>query len=230
MSDSIPILLLPGMAADERLFESQLARFSHLKVPSWIEPFPRESLQAYAARLAKVVDPSVPCIIGGASFGGIIALEMSPHLQTMACVLIGAARSPKEFPWRWRLMRPLAMLGPNWLGGLAKVIASVGCVVLARGTVRRLKRLSQTESAFVRWAICAVLRWSPSPAAQAMLVDHIHGSADRIFPVELVRPSVIVPGGSHALSLFRPGAVNDFLIRVIERTKPSANPQATVSR
>jgi len=207
MSDSIPILLLPGMAADERLFESQLARFSHLKVPSWIEPFPRESLQAYAARLAKVVDPSVPCIIGGASFGGIIALEMSPHLQTMACVLIGAARSPKE-----------------------KVIASVGCVVLARGTVRRLKRLSQTESAFVRWAICAVLRWSPSPAAQAMLVDHIHGSADRIFPVELVRPSVIVPGGSHALSLFSPGAVNDFLIRVIERTKPSANPQATVSR
>lgn len=230
MSDSIPILLLPGMAADERLFESQLARFSHLKVPVWIEPFPRESLQAYAARLARVVDPGVPCIVGGASFGGIIALEMSPHLQTMACVLIGSVRSPKEFPRRWRLMRPLAMLGPNWLGVLAKVIAFAGRVVLARGTVRRLKRLSQNESAFVRWAICAVLRWSPSPASQAILVDHIHGSADQIFPVELVRPSMIVPGGSHALSLFNPSAVNDFLVRVIERTKPSAIPQATVSR
>src|SRR5262245_58908450 len=73
----LPLLLLPGMAADARLFEGQLAQFPTLRVPSWIDPLPGESLRAYATRFARVVDPGVPCIVGGASFGGVVALNTS---------------------------------------------------------------------------------------------------------------------------------------------------------
>ena len=217
MSEGVPILLLSGMAADERLFESQRAQFGDLRVVAWIAPLPNESLRAYAMRLAHEVNPGCPCIVGGASFGGIVALEMTAHLQAVACVLIGSVRSPAELPWRWRVLRPFAALGPEWLRVFARIAAWLGQAVLARGTVRRLQRLSQPERSFVRWAICAVLRWSPSPAACEARVYHIHGEADRIFPVTLTHPDVIVPRGEHALSLFSPSAVNEFLTSVVGR-------------
>ena len=55
------------------------------------------------------------------------------------------------------------------------------------------------------------------PAASEMPVDHIHGEADRLFPVALTHPDVIVPRGEHALSLFSPSAVNEFLTSVLGR-------------
>src|SRR5687767_14399988 len=61
VSDPVPLILLPGMAADGRLFAPQRAAFPQLVVPAWIDPLPRESLRAYAARLARRVDPGRPC-------------------------------------------------------------------------------------------------------------------------------------------------------------------------
>src|SRR5262245_55843221 len=93
-TDNVPLILLSGMAADERLFEPQRVAFPDLRVPAWIDPLPGESLRGYAARLARRIDPGRPCLVGGASFGGMVALEMAPHLQADACVLIGSVRSP----------------------------------------------------------------------------------------------------------------------------------------
>lgn len=221
VSQPFPIVLLSGMAADARLFEEQLAAFPNVRVPPWITPFPDESLRTYAARLAQTVDPGCRCIIGGASFGGIVALEMAAHLQTAACVLIGSVRSPLELPWRWRMMRPLARLGPDQFGKLSGLVARIGKPLLSRRLVRRFQRLSRPEASFVRWATCAVLRWTPSVAARRVRVFHIHGEADHTLPVRLTNPDVIVPGGSHALSVFSPVAVNVFIADVVEKVRES---------
>lgn len=216
MASEVPMILLPGMAADERLFEQQLARFPNLRVPKWIAPHPHESLRAYAARFAKVIDPGVPLVIGGASFGGIVAMEMAAHLQTVACVLIGSIRSPAELSWQWRAHRPLAFLGPDCLGAAARLVSRLHPPFLPRGVRRRLQRFARPEAAFVRWATCAVLRWQPRPVDHRVRVFQIHGEADHTLPVHRTRAEVIVPGGSHALSLFNPSAVNHFLDRVLE--------------
>ncbi len=212
VGESVPIILLSGMAADERLFESQLAAFPNLRVQPWVPPLPGESVRGYAARLAKLVDPGCPCIVGGASFGGVVALELAPHLSTLACILMGSIRSPSGLPKRWRLLQPVAMLGPDALGLLAELSARIGGSLLSPGTVRRLAR---PEAAFVRWAICAVVQWRASPAARRVRVFHIHGAADRVLPIALARPDVVVSGGAHALSLFSPSAVNEFVARVM---------------
>ncbi len=78
MENGLPLILLSGMAADARLFALQQADFPGLVVPDWIEPRPKEPLPAYAARLARLVDPGRPCLVGGASFGGLVALELAP--------------------------------------------------------------------------------------------------------------------------------------------------------
>ncbi len=211
----VPVLLLSGMGAGERLFEPQRACFPSLRIPAWIPPLPRESLRAYARRLARVVDPGCPCVVGGASFGGTVALEMATHLQAVACVLIGSIRSSAELPWRWRVLRPVAELGPDCVGSIARLAACCGRGWLSRGFVRRMERLSKPESAFVRWAGCAVVRWRPSSATRRVRVFQIHGEADTVLPVGRTRPDVIVPGGSHALPLFNSVAVNAYLAQVL---------------
>src|SRR3954464_5327650 len=109
MGDDVPLILVPGMAADERLFAPQRAAFPRLLVPAWIEPLPQEPLRSYAARLARQVDPGRPCVVGGASCGGIVALEMAAPLPARACVLIASGRSPGELPRWYRLLRPAAV-------------------------------------------------------------------------------------------------------------------------
>ena len=218
----MPVVLLSGMAADARLFAAQSAVFPSLRVQPWIAPLPGESLRGYAARLAPLIDPGVPFVVGGASFVGVVALEVAALLPSaLACVLVGSVRAPSGLPLRWRLLRPAARLGPDALGRLAALAARFGRPFLGAGTLRRLRRLARPEAAFVRWATCAVATWTPSPAARLVRAFHIHGSADRVLPVELARPDVVVPGGAHALSLFSPDAVNQFLADVLRTAAAS---------
>ena len=215
--------MLSGMAADERLFAPQVAQFPNLRVQPWVPPRPGESLRGYAFRLARIVDPGRPCIVGGASFGGVVALEMAPRLRTLGCVLIGSVRAPTELPWRWRGLSPLAAFGPDRLATLMRFATRWGKGVLADRTIRRWQRLSRPEAAFVRWAMCAVIRWHTQPATQRVRVFQIHGALDRTLPVTLTRPDVIVPAGGHALTLFSPAAVNEFLADVIRRVERVAS-------
>lgn len=219
MGNAIPILLLPGMAADERLFASQIAAFPDVRVVPWIPPNKHEPLAEYAARLARSADPGEPCIVGGASFGGAVALEMAPHLEARGCILIGSLRSPAGIPWRWRTLRPFAALRPDVLQRIVAIGAGLGRPFVSRGTIRRMERLSRPESGFSRWAMCAILNWRPSPATRQVRLFQIHGSADRILPYRLAEAAEVVPGGPHALTLFRSTDVNAFIERAIRQSE-----------
>jgi pimeloyl-ACP methyl ester carboxylesterase len=80
MNSNSPIIMLSGMGADARVFESQIESIPQMMVPAWIDPLPIESLASYAARLADKINPGEACFVGGASFGGFVALEMIRHL------------------------------------------------------------------------------------------------------------------------------------------------------
>lgn len=51
-------------------------------------------------------------IIGGASFGGIVALHLAKHLNPLAVLLIGSIQSPSELPRYARAARPLRHFVP----------------------------------------------------------------------------------------------------------------------
>jgi pimeloyl-ACP methyl ester carboxylesterase len=207
----MPLILLSGMAADERLFAPQRTAFPQLLVPKWIEPLAEESLKAYACRLAQLLDPGLPCVVGGASFGGIVALEMATHLQARACVLISSVRSPSELPWCYRLLRPMAIVGPAGLRRLAGLATQISAPSLPPRAAQHLRRLSEAEATFLRWATWAVLTWQPSPEVRRLRVYQIHGGADRTLPVRYTRPDVVVAHAGHLLPLTHPQAVNEFL-------------------
>jgi pimeloyl-ACP methyl ester carboxylesterase len=212
----LPIFFLSGMAADERLFADQLAAFPNLRVLPWIEPLPSESLSSYAKRISLQLDPGQPCIVGGASFGGTVAMEMAQHVRAVACILIGSIRSPDELPRSWRRFRPLAAFGPTMIRGVASFGTRYAKCFLSKSQLRRLRRLSVPlpESAFLRWAICALMNWKPTKS-NSIPIYQIHGSADEVFPAGLTRPDIVVSGGVHALTIFSPTEVNRFIADVV---------------
>src|SRR5262245_33260701 len=82
------LIMLPGLGADARLLTPQAAAFPGLVTPAWIEPKRNESLPDYAARFAATFALSQDTIIGGVSFGGMVALEIARQCRVRAAAVI----------------------------------------------------------------------------------------------------------------------------------------------
>ena len=216
-----PLILLSGMGADGRVFAAQAAAIAELSVPSWVDPLPGESLASYASRLAEAVNPGRPCFIGGASFGGFVALEMVKHMEVLACFLIGSVRSPAELPKRITALRTVAdgpVAFPFELASAFSTwaVASAGALSSAHAK-GLLEQMSNSDASFLRWACRAVLKWEGTPPIGDVPIHHIHGQNDHVLPAELTRPDVVVPGAGHALSMSHPQEVTDFLKKCMDK-------------
>jgi pimeloyl-ACP methyl ester carboxylesterase len=223
---TVPLILLPGMGADGRLFKHQREAFADLVVPPWLVPARRETVSAYAERMARAVDPNGPCVIGGASFGGFVAVEMARHLDARAVVLIGSARSPAEFGPALRAMRvlsPLIRVVPfRAVATTAGVVARCGGDLLSPATGLVLRQLAASDGWFLRWASEAVLKWRATPLPPRLPVYQIHGGRDRVLPTKHSRADEFIPGGGHVISLSHARAVNAFLRRHLsEHLRPA---------
>ncbi len=218
-SSPLPLILLSGLGADASIFAPQLARFPQLIVPPWTTPRPEDSLSQYCERMASTLSVMGPCVIGGASFGGIIALEMARFMNPLAVLLIGSVREPAHLPQHVRALRPLRRL-TDWLP-LAMFQWSVGPLGTRSG--RRLaphlgslaRQFGQADRAVLRWSMRQMLTWSEPPVLTCP-VFRIHGDCDRALPLR-GQPDVIVSGGGHVISLTHPEQVNGFIDHSLRR-------------
>lgn len=217
-SAPLPLILLPGLGTDERLFALQKLQFPQLIVPPWLTPERRESLPDFAARMAASLPVTGPCIVGGVSFGGLVALEMTRHLQARGCVLISSLRGPRELPIWARIAAPGAWLLPRradwWISRSGRLMLWTCGPILPRRLRDFCVHLSKTEAPLLPWACRAVVSWKtaadwPCPIAQ------LHGSADPIFPRWRVQADAVVDRGGHLLTLTHPFVVNEFLSRCV---------------
>ena len=216
------LVLLPGLGADERLFEPQRAVFSEVLVPPWIVPKRKETLPDYAARLAETIVPTRPMILGGSSFGGMVAWEMARYLRPEAVVLIGSCRSPQALHAVARGLRPIVPLVAVQVFSLAKVFAPLGLRVFSPFTPEQralcVAMFKEMDGGFMKWACRAVLGWVPSEPPPVP-VFQIHGGKDRIMPARLVETDEIIPDGGHLINLTHPEQVNAFITRAFESVR-----------
>jgi pimeloyl-ACP methyl ester carboxylesterase len=216
MKDAAPLILFSGMGADERVFRPQMLAFPEIVVPAWITPDADESLACYAARVAKRVDPGSPCFIGGASFGGMVAIEAARHLRHgLGCFLIGSVRSPRELPVRLRALRPAVRYSHRvpfgWLPPAARGMLPLVERFSSASTCGMARQAADSDPAFLRWACGAVLKWEAPVTEPTFPIHQIHGDRDPILPWRLTRPDVLVRGGGHVLTLSHPAEVNEFI-------------------
>lgn len=213
MENVPPVLvLLPGLGADSRLFDPQRTDFPNLISPAWIEPERNESLANYAARMAEQIRPSLPTekcplVLGGVSFGGMLAAQMAPLLKPDAVVLIGSALHPREIAFSLKMMAMASRWMPAPAGSSARI--------MGRAFIRRLGPMTREQRrflesmidavpfSFLQWAAQAIFGWEGVVKVNTKLV-RLHGEIDRIIPfpaadlVHKIHGAGHVPNVSHA--------------------------------
>ena len=221
MNTNFQLILFPGLGADHRLLTPQREEFPQLVVPAWIPPRAKESLPDYAARMAETVKPSrdAPLILGGVSFGGMLAYEMARHLRPEAVVLIASCRTRHGLRPMYRAGRRLLPLIPVRAWDVAKLLARP--VVRLRLRVPAARRnlavtmFKEMDSHFMHWVLQAILNWEPTPL-EGVRVCQIHGARDLLIPVRRVAADEVIPDGGHLINVTHAKEVNDFLRRAME--------------
>jgi pimeloyl-ACP methyl ester carboxylesterase len=219
------LILLPGLGGDQRQFEPQRTAFPDLLVPPWIVPRKKETLVDYAARLAQTIAPTRPHVLGGSSFGGMVAYEMARHLRPQAVVLIGSCRSPRELrPWLRRL-RPLVPWAPAQVFALAQWIAPLGVRTFSRCTPEQQQLCAamfrEMDCGFMKWVCRAILGWAPS-GPPPVPVWQIHGQQDRVMPWRLAAADELIADGGHLINLTHAQQVNAFIMKAAVKAAAAA--------
>lgn len=106
------IFLFSGLGADARLFE-------RLAIPGWdvttlpfLDPEPGEDLPRYAMRVVAMQGLGATEVIGGASFGGMVAAEIARQQGAACLVQLGSALAASQIPFYLRWSEPLGRLLP----------------------------------------------------------------------------------------------------------------------
>lgn len=219
MSQPCQLILFPGLGADARLLEPQRQAFPEMIVPPWIPPRRSESLSRYAARLAEGLPCRRPCVLGGVSLGGMVALEVARHVRPDLVVLIASCRSGRAvrrtahtFRHLDRFISPRVFHAGQWIAPLA----AHGILGLTPQQRRSCVAMFQdAEGPFMHWALGALLRWTAEPLADIPVL-HIHGQRDLPIPLANVQADEVIPDGGHLINLTHADAVNAFLRRAID--------------
>ena len=203
------VYCIPGLGADERLFDNLSLKNGVVKPLSWLRPDRSESLRAYAGRMATQIDGSRPYCLLGVSFGGMVAGEMA-RLASPACtIIVSSVRQSNELPWYGRLagqlrlhrlipmsVRPaLLPLGYGLIGALSEA---------DRSLVRLL--VCDTDHDLFRWSLDQALRWEFADPIPGLI--HLHGTADRILPARCVNPDHWISEGTHLMTYNRAAEIS----------------------
>ncbi|MDQ7778273.1 MAG: alpha/beta hydrolase [Planctomycetota bacterium] len=209
------LVLIPGLGADHRLFEPQRQRFPGLFVPTWLATERNESLQAYAGRFARAIADKVCDVLGGVSFGGMIAYEVARLLRPRTLVLIASGVGRQALAQSLQMLAPVAALGLTSQLATIPVLRRFVVSHLGGSTEREQKvfadMMDDADPALLNWAPNAIMRWEPKPL-RGVSIKRIHGSDDRVFPPDGNHPpDLLVEGAGHLVNMTHPGPVNDFL-------------------
>jgi pimeloyl-ACP methyl ester carboxylesterase len=206
------IFCISGLGADERAFSKLKVDGYQLKVIQWRQPLPKESIEAYAARMMEEVDEENP-ILMGLSFGGMVCIEIAKQINVKKIIIISSIKSYKELPvW----MKTVAALRLNKIVPMRSNIKFthsiqnhfLGIATPEEKAVVAVSRNKHNKE-YLKWAVDKVVNWRNN--WQHPDIFHIHGDADRMFPVKKLQAIHIIKKGGHFMIMNRAEEVSSYI-------------------
>lgn len=209
------VYVFGGLGADERVFHKIDFSAYDVHFIQWLAPYRNERIEDYAIRLIAQIGTRNPILVG-LSFGGMMAVEVSKHINTEKIIIISSAKCKSEIPAYYRLAGKI---------GLTKIISPNVFIkanlftnwFFSNRTLEDKKMLSaivhDTDPVFLKWAIHAIATWDNNYIPNN--IYHIHGDADRILPYRYVSSNETLKGGAHLMIVNRAEEVNAILQKLI---------------
>jgi pimeloyl-ACP methyl ester carboxylesterase len=216
MEQAKELFLFSGLGADERIFQNLNFKNNKVTFIKWIDPLNNETIENYALRISKQVTAANAVLIG-VSFGGIMAIEVAKHIPTDKIIIISSVKNKHEIPFyfRWAAAINLHLLLPiNYL----KRANTISYWLFGANTQTEKTLLKdillQTDSTFLKWALAKIGKWQNLLTLTNLL--HIHGTADKILPINFTKPNYKIKGGGHFMSLNKHTEIEAILATEIE--------------
>ena len=233
-----PLVLISGLAAGEKIFLRQVEAFKNVLTVPWLDVAPKETLDEYAERLAKMIASRIgrgtPCYVAGLSLGGMLAPMVASHLNVKACILIASIRKPSEFPNRHRLfyhlcryLTPVTTTAHFFLKNVLFFLMPFIRRYRSPERVVILEQVRDCKSRLFARQLRMLFTWALDPSSWRsdherdirerydFPVYHIHGGKDRVLPASRTTPDQIIPDGRHVLPLYCAEEVNRFIADVM---------------
>ncbi len=203
------IYCISGLGATAKAFSKLHLPGYELKVIEWLLPLPKETIEAYAARMKQLIPEENP-ILMGLSFGGVMCIEIAMQIPVKKIILISSVKSRAALP-RW--MKAVAALKLNRIfpvQGNYKLTQPIQNYFLGVTTAeeKQMTKASrkQVSTFYVRWAVDKIINWQNNWQHPALV--HIHGSSDKIFPCKKAQPHFIVKNGGHLMIMNKAAEVS----------------------
>jgi pimeloyl-ACP methyl ester carboxylesterase len=209
------VYFIPGLGADSRSFGFLDLSFCSAEFVRWVKPNPGEKLTSYAERLFLNIQDEEATIVG-VSFGGMLATEIAKHHPRTKVIIIASSKTFREIPPYLRFWKHLPVYKLHSERFKKHSGRFVVNVLGARGPEQKkvqLEILKDSDPAFIRWAIDAILTWSNTVIPGNII--HIHGTADRLLPYRYVKADHAVEGGEHVMIMDRAEEISGLLKELI---------------
>lgn len=211
--------MLSGLGADERIFTRlEFPGYAVVFLP-WIQPKRKETLASYAQRMAQQIPENAPFLLGGISFGGMLATEITKVRKPEQLILFSTAKTYREIPLLYRVGGRLGLhrLIPNRLLKRAKGLAYYLFGVHEPADKLLLKTIMfECDPSFIRWAMGAIVRWKNTEVPENFM--HIHGTMDNILPYKNVNEAIAVKHAGHFMTHTHAGEVNRVLLSISQKS------------
>ena len=202
-----------GFGADERIFRKLDLKEHELVFVDWIEPQAKESLQHYALRMAKAIDTTNDFAILGISFGGMIATEIAKASKPKHTILLSTVMVKVEKPALYKMAEMLSLqhLIPYRFLKKYHRIDRYFFGLQHRSDIQLFKRvLLDTDLELLKWGMKAILTWKNTERIHCL---RIHGTKDRVIPINKHLKADVVLNGGHLLPLTHPKEIEQAILQ-----------------
>ncbi|MDW3191658.1 MAG: alpha/beta hydrolase [Cytophagales bacterium] len=222
--ENIPVYLIPGQGGDGRLFNNlTLPKGFEARHVVYERPEAGMSMQDYAKQLTRQIDTTNKFILLGVSLGGMLATEMSELVDAEKVIIISSAKGRHELPGRYTFQSKVPiykLVSPKTAKFGAKLLQPIVEPDRQKEKETFKAMLRDKDAIFLRRTIEMIMHWDRTDAPKNII--HIHGNKDHTIPIRKVDYDILVPGGSHMITLTRGEEISQLVKEVLLDKSPSS--------
>lgn len=221
--ENIPVYLIPGQGGDARLFNNlTLPPGYEARHVLYEQPEAGMSMQEYAKQLKQQIDTTRKFILLGVSLGGMLVTEMSELVDAEKVIIISSAKGRHELPGRYTFQKKFPiykLVSPKTAKFGAKLLQPIVEPDRQKEKATFKAMLRDKDAIFLRRTIEMIMHWDRTVAPKNII--HIHGNKDHTIPIRKVDYDILVPGGSHMITLTRGEEISRLVEEVLLDKTPS---------